>query len=324
MTLTADPAAADAAGGVAVRTHAAREMVYRPPHDLDLLRTVGVLRRGGTDPTTVFDGPVIWRAVRTSLGAATLALRANGGEVRVTAWGAGAEQALPLVPDLCGARDDASDFDASRHPLIAEVARRNPGLRLTRTDQVFDALAGSILEQKVTAMQAFGAWRYLVSRFGDRAPGPTPRPMFAPPASSVWRSIPSWSWHRAAVEPPQSRTLVRAAVRGDSIERAVHAASTGADRDRVLTSLPGIGAWTAAETRIRALGDPDAVSVGDFHLAHEVGYVLNGARTDDDGMLELLAPWEGQRQRVIRLIFASGVKEPRRGPRLAPENHRDR
>lgn len=319
MTLAADPAAADAA-----HADAARDTVYRPPHDLDLARTLAVLRRGGTDPATVTDGPVIWHAMRTPLGPATLALRSVGGEVRATAWGGGAALALDRVPDLCGARDDAGDFDASQHPLIAEVARRNPGIRLARTDEVFDALASSILEQKVTSVQAFGAWRFLVSRFGERAPGPTPRPMFAPPPASVWRTIPSWSWHRAAVEPPQSKTLVRAAMRGESIERAVRAAPTGPDRDRVLTSLPGIGVWTSAETRIRALGDPDAVSVGDYHLAHQVGYVLAGKRTDDDGMLELLAPWAGQRQRVIRLIFASGVKEPRRGPRLAPENHRDR
>lgn len=319
MTLTADPAAADA-----VPADRPLEAEYRPAHELDLIRTVGMLRRGGSDPTTIIDGPVIWRAVRTPLGVATLALRSVSGGVRATAWGRGASHALDLVPDLCGARDDDTDFDASRHPLIAEVARRNPGLRLTRTDEVFDALACAILEQKVTSMQAFGAWRYLVSRFGERAPGPTPRPMTAPPAASVWRTIPSWSYHRAGVEPPQSKTIVRSAERGDRIERAVRAAQDGEGRERILTSLPGVGPWTSAETRIRALGDPDAVSVGDYHLAHEVGFVLTGKRTDDDGMLELLAPWAGQRQRVIRMIFASGVREPRRGPRLAPENHRDR
>ena len=73
--------------------------------------------------------------------------------------------------------------------------------------------------------------------------------------------------------------------------------------------------WTAAETRIRALGDPDAVSVGDYHLAHEVGFALTGERVDDDGMLELLAPWAGQRQRVIRLIGASGVPASRAADR---------
>ena len=319
MTLTAHSAAADAA-----RADAARETVHRPPHDLDLHRTVGILRRGGTDPTTVIDGAVIWRAIRTPLGPATLALRMAGGEVRATAWGPGSDPALERVPVLCGARDEQDDFDASLHPLIADSARRHPGLRLTRTDEVFDALAGAIIEQKVTGMQAFGAWRWLVSRFGERAPGPTPRPMFIAPTAEQWRRVPSWAWHRAGVEPSQSRTIVRAAERGDRIARAVHAAVTGDDRDRVLTSLPGVGPWTSAETRARALGDPDAVSVGDYHLAHEVGFALTGTRTDDAGMLELLAPWAGQRQRVIRLIRASGVQEPRRGPRLAPENHRDR
>lgn len=317
MTLTADAVAAPAAQ-VPLQT------VYRPRHPVDLRLTVGMLRRGGTDPTMVFDGPVIWRALRTPLGPATLALRAASDGIRATAWGAGAEIALDAVPRLCGADDDPDGFDASRHPLIAEAARRNPGLRLARTDHVFDALACAILEQKVTSMQAFGAWSHLVSRFGERAPGPTPRPMFAAPPAGVWRRVPSWAWHRAGVEPPQSKTLVRAADRGESIERAVRAAPDGDARDRALTSLPGVGVWTSAETRIRSLGDPDAVSVGDFHLAHEVGHALTGSRTDDDGMLALLAPWTGHRQRVIRLIFASGVREPRRGPRLAPEDHRRR
>lgn len=319
MTLTAHDAAADAAP-----SEARQDAVYRPPHALDLGRTVGMLRRGRNDPTTVIDGSVIWRAVRTPAGPSTLVLRPFGDEVRASAWGAGAAHALDLVPALCGAHDDDADFDASHHPLIAESARRNPGLRLARTDEVFDALACAIIEQKVTGMQAFGAWRWLVSRYGQRAPGPTPRPMFAAPSAEQWHRIPSWAWHRAGVEPPQSRTIVRAAERGDRIARAVQAAPTGPDRDRILTSLPGVGLWTSAETRIRALGDPDAVSVGDYHLAHEVGYVLTGKRTDDDGMLELLAPWAGHRQRVIRLIFATGLQEPRRGPRLAPENHRDR
>lgn len=315
MTLIADaPATAPAP----------RATEYRPRHPVDLMQTVGVLRRGGTDPTMVLDGPVLWMAFRTDAGVATLALRRASGAIAARAWGPGTAEALDAVPRLCGADDDAEGFDASRHPVVAESARRNPGLRLTRTDRVFDALAMSILEQKVTGMQAFGAWRALVSRFGERAPGPTPRPMHAAPPADLWRRIPSWAWHRAGVQPPQSRALVRAAARGDGVVRALRAASDGEGRDRVLTSLPGIGPWTSAETRARALGDPDAVSVGDFHLAHEVGYALTGERAGDDRMLELLAPWHGQRQRVIRLIRASGVIEPRRGPRLAPEDHRSR
>ena len=319
MTLTADAGAADAAS-----QSTPRETLYRPTAPVDLRATVGMLRRGPGDPTMVFDGPVIWRTVRTPLGAATLALRAQSGEIKATAWGRGAEHALDTVPELCGAGDDPSGFDPSHHPLISEVARRAPGIRLARTGVVFDALACAIIEQKVTGLEAFRAWRLLVTKFGERAPGPTPRPMYAAPTAAGWHRIPSWDWHRVAVQPPQSKTVVRVAERADSISRALLAASTGDERDRVLTSFPGVGVWTSAETRIRALGDPDAVSVGDYHLAHQVGYALTGHRTDDDGMLELLAPWAGHRQRVIRLIFASRVSEPRRGPRLSPEDHRTR
>lgn len=301
------------------------ETEYRPRYPLDLRRTVLMQRRGAGDPTMTVSGTVIWRASRTPLGVATLALReTHPGVVRAAAWGPGREWALDQVPELCGSADTDAGFDASLHPLIADAHRRNPGLRLSRTGLVFDALAGAVFEQKVTGMQAFAAWRRIVTWCGERAPGPTPTPMFAPPTIDGWQHIPSWAWHRAGLEPPQSKAVVRAARRGEAIVRAVLSAPDGEGVDRVLVSQPGIGPWTSAETRIRALGDADAVSVGDFHLAHEVGYALTGERTDDDGMLRLLAPWAGQRQRIIRLIGASGVREPRRAPRLHPEDHRSR
>jgi 3-methyladenine DNA glycosylase/8-oxoguanine DNA glycosylase len=301
------------------------ETEYRPRRPLDVARTVLSQRHGAGDPTMTVAGSVIWRASRTPEGVATLALReTTPGVVRGAAWGPGREWALAQLPALCGAHDDPSGFDASRHPLVSEAHRRHPGLRLGRTDLVFDALASAIFEQKVTGMQAFGAWRRIVTWCGERAPGPTPKPMFAPPTIEGWQRIPSWAWHRAGLEPPQSKAVVRAARRGDALVRAVLSAPDGEGVDRVLVSQQGIGPWTSAETRIRALGDADAVSVGDFHLAHEVGHALTGHRVDDDGMLRLLAPWAGQRQRVIRLLAASGVSEPRRGPRLHPEDHRDR
>ena len=86
-----------------------------------------------------------------------------------------------------------------------------------------------------------------------------------------------------------------------------------------LRAIPGIGPWTAAEVGARAFGDPDAVSVGDFHLPSLVAWALAGeARATDERMLELLEPYRGQRGRVIRLLEASGLRAPRYGPRLAP------
>ncbi|WP_431802858.1 DNA-3-methyladenine glycosylase family protein [Microbacterium sp. bgisy203] len=298
------------------------ESEYRPRHPLDAHRAIAYQQRGTHDPAQTTVGGVIWRASRTPDGVATLAIRVERTRIRAAAWGPGAAWALDQLPRLCGADDDPAGFEPHHHPLIAEVHRRHADLRLSRTDLVFDALASAIFEQKVTALQAFGAWRMILTWCGERAPGPTPRPMFAPPAD--WRLVPSWTWHRAGLEPPQSQAVVRAARRRASIEAAASAASDGDERDAVFTSLPGVGAWTSAEARIRAFGDADAVSVGDYHLAHQVGYALTGRRVDDDGMVALLEPWRGHRQRVIRLIGLSGAFEPRRGPRVAPEDHRRR
>lgn len=306
------------------------ETEYRPRRPIDVGRAIAAQRHGRNDPTfaatgSLDSGGLVWRASRTPEGVATLALRRTAdGTVRAAAWGPGADWALGQLPALCGAYDDHDGFDASRHPSVAEWHRRHPDLRIGRTDLVFDALVSAIMEQKVTGMQAFSAWRSIVTGYGERAPGPTPHPMFAPPDVEGWRHVPSWAWHRAGLEPPQSRTIVEAARRGAAVARAASEARDGEARDRVFISLRGVGVWTSAETRIRAFGDPDAVSIGDYHLAHQVGYALTGHRTDDDGMLELLEPFAGHRQRVIRLIYAGAALEPRRGPRMHPEDHRDR
>jgi 3-methyladenine DNA glycosylase/8-oxoguanine DNA glycosylase len=91
---------------------------------------------------------------------------------------------------------------------------------------------------------------------------------------------------------------------------------------RRLSAVPGIGAWTVAEIAQRALGDADALSVGDYHLAQDVGWALVGRPLDDDGMVELLEPWRPHRYRVVRLLQSSGVRTPRFGPRLTVQDHR--
>src|SRR5690606_459496 len=124
----------------------------------------------------------------------------------------------------------------SLHPLIAEAARRFPGHLLPRTDLPFDSFAQAVIEQKVTVRQAFRAWRRIITWHGERAPGPFP--LFAPPSPEGWRMIPSWSWHRAGLEPPQSKTLVMAASRVDAVERAARWAGTSEMAPNCVTSTP--------------------------------------------------------------------------------------
>ena len=102
-----------------------------------------------------------------------------------------------------------------------------------------------------------------------------------------------------------------------ALERA--AAVGSAEFQRVLTTLPGVGPWTATALTINVLGDPDCVLLGDLHVPHTVCHALAGQdRGSDERMLELLAPWPGHRGRVVRLVSGAGLGAPRRGPRYTP------
>jgi 3-methyladenine DNA glycosylase/8-oxoguanine DNA glycosylase len=253
------------------------------------------------------------------MGPATTRITAHRGAITARAWGPGAEWAVQTIPELLGARDDVAAFSAD-HPLLRDAHSAHPGLRIPRTGLVLDAVIPAVLEQKVTGMEARRSWRELLYRFGDVAPGPTPGRMRVPPAATTWARIPSWEWHRAGVDSKRSMTVIRCARAAGRLEEAV--LMDGVSAMRRLRAVPGVGVWTAAETAQRALGDADAVSVGDFHIPALVGWALQARPVDDDGMLELLAPYAPHRHRVVRLIELSGFRKPRFAPRFAPRDYR--
>ncbi|MFI0447865.1 DNA-3-methyladenine glycosylase family protein [Actinomadura sp. 6N118] len=288
------------------------EREWRPPWQVDVRRTLKPHRRGSGDPAFRIDRDgTIWRASFTPDGPGTLSLRESGSVIKAAAWGPGAAWLLDGLPDLLGACDTPEDFDPEL-PLLRDLIVRSPGLRISRTHRVFEALVPGVLEQKVLGMEAWRAWRYLLRRFGQPAPGAPD--MRVPPPPEVWARIPSWEWHRSGAEAVRARTIIGAARVAKRLEDDPAEAK--------LRSLSGIGVWTAAEIRQRALGDPDAVSVGDYHLPGIVGWAFTGRKVDDDGMLELLEPYAGHRHRVTRLLESSGAGPPRRGPRLAVRDYR--
>ncbi|HWH26444.1 MAG TPA: DNA-3-methyladenine glycosylase 2 family protein [Pseudolysinimonas sp.] len=304
------------------------QTVYRPPRELSLRLTLSPLQQGRSDPTMQWESGRgnavgVWLAIGTLAGSASLHLRsAASGDVHASAWGVGAEEALAAVPELLGNGDDDAGFDPTRHAVVRELHHRIRGLHLTRARRILPFLVPTILAQKVTGIEAKRAWRQLVMRHGEAAPGPAPVGMRVAPPPSVWRRVPSWEWHRAGVGPQRSDTVMRAVAVGDSLERAVTVEAGEAKRR--MQTVPGIGVWTAHEVVQRSHGDPDSVSVGDFHVAKRVGWALTGQRVDDDGMLELLEPWRGHRQRVVRLIEAAGLDYERHGPRMTIVDNRGR
>jgi len=299
---------------------ASLERGWRPDFALDLPSVLAPLRRGYGDPTfRIAETGLTWLVANTAAGVGTLVLRVAQGEVRTAAWGDGAQALLDGVPKLLGAEDDDSDFEA-HHQLIADLRRRMPTIRLGATGRVWDLLVASVLEQKVTGYEAHRSWRELCRRFGTRAPGPAPDGMYAPPTPRAFLAIKDWEWHKAGVDLTRRKAIVAAAQVAHRLEKAVDL--KGRPGRDLLRKVPGIGFWTAAEIAQRAWGDPDAVSVGDFHVPGLVGYALLGRKVDDKGMLEVLAPYAPHRHRAVRYIEAGGPGKPRFGPRYAARDYR--
>jgi 3-methyladenine DNA glycosylase/8-oxoguanine DNA glycosylase len=341
------------------------EREWAAPFLVDVRLTLAVQGRGRGDPTFQADeAGAIWRTSLTPEGPATIRVLpgrpsaqpgpspAPPGEapdeagegpgpatlVRAQSWGPGAGWLLDALPGALGLYDDVSGFSAGAHPVIRDAARRHPGLRIGRSGRLMEALVPAILEQKVVVLEAHRAWRVLLAKYGTQPPGPAPRGMRVFPDPGTWRRIPSWEWHRAGVEGVRAETIIRAAAVADSLERLLRLSHEEADRK--LRTIPGIGVWTSAEARQRAAGDPDAVSVGDYHLKNVVGWALAGRdRSTDEEMLALLEPFKGHRHRATRLIglsrgtrstrtAGSGIARygtggpPRRGPRNSVRDYR--
>lgn len=293
------------------RAAAERRVALRGP--LHLAETLGPLRHGAGDRTLRLSGAEAWIAFRTRSGPATLRLRLGSpGSLECVAWGEGGDEAVAMVPDLVGERDEPERLVA-RHPIIRRLQREHPGLRLPSTGRVLDAFIPAVIEQRVVSTEAFRCYAALLRRYGEPAPGPAD--LLLPPRPETLAALPYYAFHPLGLERRRAELIRFAASRAAWLEGATHAA----DAARRLRSLPGVGAWTAAEVLRPAFGDPDAVSVGDYHLPDTVAWVLAGEpRADDPRMLELLAPYAGQRGRVQRLLDLAGIAAPRYGPRMAP------
>ncbi|PRH76810.1 3-methyladenine DNA glycosylase [Streptomyces solincola] len=296
---------------------------WAPPAPYDLACTLRVLRRGSGDPTCrLEDDGTWWRTTLTPAGPATLKIIDKTGPAasrRITgeAWGPGADWVLERLPALLGAHDDPAAF-VPRHYVVAVAHRKHAGLRLAATGLVMESLIPTVLEQRVTTGSARDAWRRLLRLHGEQPPGPAPAGMLIPPSPSTWRRVPSWEWHRAGVDRARATAILHACTRAPRLEEAAAMPLTAAMAR--LQFIPGVGPWTAAETLQRTLGAPDALTLGDLHLPVQVGYALTGRRDGtDEQMVELLAPYAGQRHRAARLILLGG-RMPNRRAHRAPHS----
>lgn len=283
----------------------------------------GAVARRGSDGT-------LRRAEPGPCGPLLLEATVIGGQLHCSVWGspdtpgAAVEAALRHLRAWIGQHDRPELLAdvVGDHRLLRRLLRELGEIRLGRLPRVFESVGRAVVHQLVQSGEAVRSVAQMVQRYGEASAGG----VIAYPTAGRLGATPAWELRRCGVSLRGARALHAAAVDAPALEQA---AADMAVLDRRLRRLPGIGIWTSAETRL-ALGDPDAVSVGDHHLHTWVSTVLAGLppeESSDDLMLELLAPFAGQRGRVVTLIGRAIVRglvagPPRRAPHAAWSQHR--
>jgi 3-methyladenine DNA glycosylase/8-oxoguanine DNA glycosylase len=219
---------------------------------------------------------------------------------------------LDRVTAMTGELDPGFRF-ADGHPAVLRAQRNHPKVRFGASHMLYHELIPTILGQRITAGEAIRQWHLLCHRLGEPAPGPAPG-LLLPPSPAALIGHPVWWFHPLGIEARRAQALRAVAKHAEKLW--AWAALPAIDVPDRLSLLPGVGPWTIGSVMGPAMGDPDAVPVGDFHLKNLVSYALAGeARGTDERMLELLAPYAGQRGRVVRLLQLDGHSPPAFGPR---------
>jgi 3-methyladenine DNA glycosylase/8-oxoguanine DNA glycosylase len=281
------------------------------PFPVDLRRSLRPLRVGKGDPTMLLGERAVLRATRTPDGPATIRADHDGDRIRAEAWGPGAEWVLEMAPGLLGLLDDHDGFDPPPG-LVRRLHRDAADLRMPRTHRVVEALIPAVLGQRVTGFEARRSFHQLVERFGEPAPGPGG--LMLQPLPGRIAELPYYDLHLVGTEKKRADALKRVCAHASRLESA--GLGTPAQLRERLEAIPGVGPWTSAEVARAALGDPDAVSVGDYHLKHLVCWALAREDPGTDGrMLELLEPYAPQRGRACVLLEDGRQQARRRAPR---------
>jgi 3-methyladenine DNA glycosylase/8-oxoguanine DNA glycosylase len=287
-----------------------------PLKPLDPRRVIPSMGVGRGDPSiSVDDG--VWIALNLPSGPATLRFEHTPTSISAEAWGRGAAEALQRAPGMVGANDDPSALRTS-HELISRLQRQFGGVRITRSLQITESLIRVVFGQKVTGKEAKRSYRRMTQALGELAPGPNSQ-LILPVSPERIATLDYEAFHPWGVERKRAEIVIEVARRSRRLEEAAQMDLD--DAYRRITAVRGIGPWSAALVGLQALGDADAVPVGDFHIPNTVAWALAGEpRGDDDRMLELLEPFRPQRGRVVLLLKAGGFTAPKYGPRSPLRN----
>lgn len=247
---------------------------------------------------------VVWRFTQTDTA---LSIETHGDDGRLLA---GMMRQFPL--------NDGVESFVPEHPLLRRLHNGCRGIRFIRMPWPFEIAAGAVLQQRVRWQTAYTDFKRVAQRWGTKTGAGC-----AFPTSAQLAAVPLARLEAIGLDPKRARALHLLAC-ADARHSFLHPAADPSDVNRRLLQIHGIGPWTAALVSGVAYGNPDAVPVGDLHLPSLVTYALAGEpEGTDERMLELLAPYAGQRFRVIRLLRWAARRVPHVFREHKPKPHNE-
>jgi len=268
------------------------QLEFRPPlawhHLLEYLRLraiPGIEMADGTHyrRTVAIDAHSGWIAVSRSA-------RANALQVEISPSLAPVIGAVIVrvkrLFDL-GAVPDAVTALLSQDPLLGNVVRRIPGLRVAGAFDGFELAVRAILGQQVSIKGA----TTLAGRWAQAFGAPIATPYAAlnrlTPDAQRMASVPAEEIAALGIVGARARALsaLAAAVREKRV--VLNFAANVEQQIDSLLCLPGVGPWTAQYIAMRALHWPDAFPSGDLMLLR----AANANRKQLEHLAEAWRPW---------------------------------
>ena len=209
------------------------------------------------------------------------------------------KQHLRRLFDL-DAQPQAIRAQLGRDPLLGELIRRRPGVRVPGALDGFELALRAVLGQQISVRAATTVFARFAQRFGERLDedGAAGAGCLAPTATAV-----------AAASHAELIALGLTGRRAATVQALAHAVAVdglrleaGVDLARTreqLIALPGIGPWTASYVAMRALRDADALPEADLGLMKGV------AATRPRELLQRAEAWRPWRAYAAMLLWTA-------------------
>ncbi|GAA3204702.1 AlkA N-terminal domain-containing protein [Microbacterium terregens] len=210
----------------------------------------------------------------------------------------------------------AIDAALSRHPELAPLVARVPGIRVPGAADPHEMLIRAMVGQQITVSAARTALTALTDALGE----PVSIGATGPGAANQARLFPTMAaiaehGHEVLRGPAaRIRALVGAAAALADGSLRLGPGDEAADQRAALLALPGVGPWTADYVRMRVLGDTDVFLPGD--VAVRTGAAAVGLPADPralEAWAARTAPWRSYFTAHLWRAVPVRPPAPRRG-----------